>query len=91
MLFEFPASALEWLQSNTPEMVLTDLNMPDITGIDLAREIRKSFSKKDLPVIMVTTQDEANDNKAALEAGVNDILRKPFTAESLGAVFKKYL
>ncbi len=91
VLFEFPASALEWLQSNTPEMVLTDLNMPDITGIDLTREIRKSFSKKDLPVVMVTTQDEANDNKAALEAGVNDILRKPFTAESLQAVFKKFL
>jgi DNA-binding response OmpR family regulator len=40
---------------------------------------------------MVTTQDEANDNKAALEAGVSDILRKPFTAESLQAVFKKFL
>ena len=91
VLFEFPASALEWLQSNTPEMVLTDLNMPDITGIDLTRAIRKSFSKKELPVVMVTTQDEANDNKAALEAGVNDILRKPFTAESLQAVFKKFL
>ncbi len=91
VLFEFPASALEWLQSNTPDMVLTDLNMPDITGIDLTREIRKSNSKKDLPVVMVTTQDEANDNKAALEAGVNDILRKPFTAESLEAVFKKFL
>ncbi len=91
VLFEFPASALEWLQSNTPEMVLTDLNMPDITGIDLTREIRKSFSKKELPVVMVTTQDEANDNKAALEAGVNDILRKPFTAESLQVVFKKFL
>lgn len=91
VLFEFPASALEWLQSNTPDMVLTDLNMPDITGIDLTREIRKSYSKKDLPVVMVTTQDEANDNKAALEAGVNDILRKPFTAESLEAVFKKFL
>ncbi len=91
VLFEFPASALEWLQSNTPEMVLTDLNMPDITGIDLTRAIRKSFSKKELPVVMVTTQDEANDNKDALEAGVNDILRKPFTAESLQAVFKKFL
>jgi CheY-like chemotaxis protein/HEAT repeat protein len=91
VLFEFPASALEWLQSNTPEMVLTDLNMPDITGIDLTREIRKSFSKKQLPVIMVTTQDEANDNKAALEAGVNDILRKPFTVQSLEEVFKKFL
>lgn len=91
VLFEFPASALEWLLSNKPDMVLTDLNMPDITGIDLTREIRKTFSRDELPVIMVTTQNEANDNKAALEAGVNDILHKPFTAQSLEEAFRKYL
>ena len=90
VLFEFPASALEWLQTETPAMVLTDLNMPDITGIDLTRIIRKSFSASELPVVMVTTQYEASDNKSALEAGVNDILHKPFTAESLQAVIKKY-
>lgn len=82
--------ALGWLQTETPAMVLTDLNMPDITGIDLTRIIRKSFSASELPVVMVTTQNEASDNKSALEAGVNDILHKPFTAESLQAVIKKY-
>ena len=40
---------------------------------------------------MVTTQNEVNDNRAALEAGVNDILHKPFTAESLRTVISKYL
>ena len=91
VLFEFPASALEWLATEKPDMVLTDLNMPDITGIDLAREIRRKYSAAELPVVMVTTQNEASDNKAALEAGVNDILHKPFTAESLRAVIGKYL
>ena len=91
VLFEFPAGALEWLESNRPDLVLTDLNMPDITGIDLTRAIRKSSSKEELPVIMVTTQNEANDNRAALDAGVNDIIHKPFTAESLKAVISKYL
>lgn len=91
VLFEFPAGALEWLQKETPDMVLTDLNMPDITGIDLTKEIRKNFSKEKLPVIMVTTQNEANDNRAAMEAGVNDILHKPFTAESLRTAIKKYI
>lgn len=90
VLFEFPAGALEWLETNTPDMVLTDLNMPDITGIDLTRAIRKTYPKSELPVVMVTTQNEVNDNRAALEAGVNDILHKPFTAESLQAVIKKY-
>jgi DNA-binding response OmpR family regulator len=40
---------------------------------------------------MVTTQNEVNDNRAALEAGVNEIIHKPFTAESLRAVINKYL
>jgi len=91
VLFEFPSGALEWLVTNKPVMVLTDLNMPDITGIDLTREIRKLYSASDLPVVMVTTQNEANDNKAALEAGVNDILHKPFTADSLQAVITRFV
>ena len=91
VLFEFPAGALEWLETNRPAMVLTDLNMPDITGIDLTRAIRKTFAKEELPVVMVTTQNEVNDNRAALDAGVSDIIHKPFTAESLRAVISKYL
>jgi CheY-like chemotaxis protein/HEAT repeat protein len=91
VLFEFPASALEWLETNTPAMVLTDLNMPDITGIELTRRIRERFSKEALPVLMVTTQSEMNDHKAALEAGVNAIVNKPFTAESLMQAMEPHL
>ncbi len=85
ILFEFPASALEWLYTEKPLMVLTDLNMPDITGIQLTEKIREKYSAKLLPVIMVTTQNESQDNDAALSAGVNSILNKPFNAKSLGA------
>jgi len=82
-LFEFPAQAIKAVQNNRPAVILTDLNMPDISGIDLTREIRKVFDKETLPIIMVTTQNEANDNEAALDAGVNGILYKPFTADIL--------
>jgi CheY-like chemotaxis protein len=91
VLFEFPASALEWLQTEKPLMVLTDLNMPEITGIQLTESIRKKYSTKLLPVIMVTTQNESTDNEAAHMAGVNDILHKPFNAKSLGAAMDKIL
>jgi len=91
VLFEFPASALEWLQSEKPLMVLTDLNMPGITGVQLTESIRKKYSAKLLPVIMVTTQNESQDNEAAHMAGVNDIVHKPFTAKSLGAAMDKIL
>ena len=91
ILFEFPASAWEWLQTDQPDIVLTDLNMPEMTGIELCRQIRSKFAKDQLPVIMITTQNEINDHRAALEAGVNEIMHKPFTASSLAEVLKKYL
>lgn len=91
VLFEFPASAIEWLQNEKPAMVLTDLNMPDITGIQLTKKIREKYSAEVLPVIMVTTQNESQDNEAAVSAGINAILHKPFNAKSLGAAMEKLL
>ena len=91
VLFEFPASAVEWLRTEKPLMVLTDLNMPEMTGIQLSEKIREKYDAKILPIIMVTTQNESQDNDAALAAGVNSILHKPFNAKSLGAAMDKIL
>jgi CheY-like chemotaxis protein len=85
-LFEFPAEALKAVQSEHPDFIFTDLNMPHINGIDLIREIRCQFDKTAMPIVMVTTQNETQDNEAAFESGVNAILHKPFTAEDLGRV-----
>lgn len=91
VLFEFPVSAWEWLQTEQPDLVLTDLNMPEMTGIELSQKIRSKFKQKDLPVVMVTTQNEVQDQRAALEAGVNEVIHKPFTAQSLLQVIQKYI
>ncbi len=88
--FEFPAQALESVQKDKPDVILTDLNMPEITGIDLTTSIRKLFTKEELPIIMVTTQDEAKDNKAAYDAGVNGIIQKPFTESQIKDALKKF-
>ena len=88
-LFEFPAEALQAVKSDPPDFIFTDLNMPHINGIDLIREVRSQFDKQRLPVVMVTTQNETQDNEAAHAAGVNAILHKPFTAEDLGKVLKE--
>jgi CheY-like chemotaxis protein len=89
-LFEFPVGALGRIQKEKPDVILTDLNMPDITGIDLTKSVRQLYSKEDLPIIMITTQDEAQDKKAAYAAGVNGILQKPFTEEQIGEVLVKF-
>lgn len=91
VLFEFPASALEWLAKEKPAMVLTDLNMPEITGVELTARIREKYSAAELPIIMVTTQNEVQDNKAALAAGVNKIIQKPFNAESLRTAMAEFI
>ena len=82
-LFEFPAEALKVVATDPPDMIFTDLNMPHINGIELIREVRRQFDKSTLPIVMVTTQNETQDNEAAFEAGVNAILHKPFTADDL--------
>ncbi len=91
VLFEFPRKALEWFRNNKPDIVFTDLNMPDMTGIDLISGIREMYSKNELPVIMVTTQNETQDNEDARKAGVNEITFKPFSVESLGTAADRYL
>lgn len=91
VLFEFPAGALEWLQNEKPALLLTDLNMPEISGIQLTEGIRKKYSSEELPVIMVTTQSDTQDHEAAEKAGVNDILIKPFNADSLKAAMSKFI
>ncbi len=91
VLFEFPAGALKWLEKEKPALVLTDLNMPEISGIQLTEGIRNLYPQAELPVIMVTTQSDSQDHEAAEAAGVNDILIKPFNAASLKEVMGKYI
>ncbi|MBN1627221.1 MAG: HEAT repeat domain-containing protein [Deltaproteobacteria bacterium] len=92
-LFEFPASAIERLNIERPDIIFTDLNMPDISGIDLTKAVRRLFSGEELPVVMVTTQDEERDNNAAYDAGVDLIMKKPFSEahikDVLGELKKK--
>jgi CheY-like chemotaxis protein/HEAT repeat protein len=83
VLFEFPAKALQAVKDHPPDFIFTDLNMPHINGIELIRQVREHHDQDSLPIVMVTTQNETHDNQAALDAGVNAILRKPFTQERL--------
>jgi CheY-like chemotaxis protein/HEAT repeat protein len=89
-LFEFPAKALEWVQKEKPNVILTDLIMPDITGIDFTKGVRRWYSNRELPIIMVTTQNETHAYQAAYAAGIDDIIHKPFTETQIGKVLAKF-
>ncbi len=88
-LFEFPESAIEQIKNHKPSIVITDLNMPKMNGIQLTKEIRKLYPKEALPIIMVTTQQDLQDREAAFTAGINDILYKPFKKEQIEEALAK--
>lgn len=90
-LFEYPAQAIEMVHAAKPDLVFTDLNMPEISGIELTRTMRQWFSKEQMPIIMVTTQNETTDNEAAMKAGVTAIVHKPFNEDSLKAAMDEHL
>ncbi|HEX5304749.1 MAG TPA: chemotaxis response regulator CheY [Dyella sp.] len=77
------ANAMLMLKSQPFDMVVTDWNMPNMTGIDLLRAIRAEASLKGLPVLMVTAENNRDQIIAAAQAGVNGYIVKPFTAATL--------
>ncbi|HEX5353494.1 MAG TPA: chemotaxis response regulator CheY [Rhodanobacteraceae bacterium] len=76
-------SALTVLHANSIDFVVTDWNMPGMTGIDLLRAIRADATLKSLPVLMVTAENSREQIIAAAQAGVNGYIVKPFTAVTL--------
>ena len=65
------------------QFVITDWNMPNMSGIDFARALRARADGKHVPILMVTTRSMREDILAAVEAGVNNYILKPFTPPTL--------
>lgn len=72
-----PAAALTWCHEHTPDVVLVDYMMPEMNGIEFIRQFRAIQHCADLPVLMITANDEVALRYEALEAGANDFLIKP--------------
>jgi two-component system chemotaxis response regulator CheY len=74
---------LEKLAAAPVDMIITDWNMPEMSGIDFIRAVRANSATKLLPVLMVTTNAAEDDIVAALKAGVNNYVVKPFTPDTI--------
>ncbi len=79
----------EAFQAESIDFVLADWTMPEMSGLELLKEIRGSGS--DVPVIMVTTEGEVTKLLEAIEAGVSDYLCKPFPKEELRDMLDKFV
>jgi two-component system chemotaxis response regulator CheY len=67
------------------DLLITDWNMPEMTGLDLVIEVRKTDTIKSIPILMITTVSAKEDIVNALKAGVNNYVVKPFDAATLQA------
>lgn len=72
--------ALENMEAATPDLVLLDMNMPGLTGVETCRAIR-AFSG--VPILVLSVRSTEKDRSAALQAGANDYLTKPFSLQDL--------
>ena len=78
-------------RSGSIDMVLTDLNMPEMNGIALIRELRKLPQCTGVPIIFLTTESAANMKQEAKAAGATGWITKPFRQDQLLAVVRKVL
>jgi len=82
-------SALAHLRANSCDLVVTDWNMPGMTGIELLRGIRADPKLAHLPVLMVTAEAKREQIIEAAQSGVNGYVIKPFTAATLNEKLTK--
>jgi len=80
--------ALASVERDTPALIVLDLMLPDIDGIEICRRIRQ---KSDIPILMLTARDEDVDKIIGLEVGADDYLTKPFNPRELVARVKSIL
>lgn len=83
--------ALDKLQGFPVDLVITDLNMPRMNGIELTRELRSSPAYKFVPIVFLTTESQLQKKQAAKEAGATGWIVKPFKPEQLLQVVRKVL
>lgn len=84
--------ALEQLTANPDvALILSDVNMPEMNGIDLVKKVREAHQKDALPVIMVTTEGGQAMVDSAMESGANGYVTKPFTPDSIRSALDPFL
>ena len=73
------------------DMIITDVNMPNLDGIEFTRKARENSSYKFTPIVVLTTESQSGKMTAGKEAGATGWIVKPFDAEKLRAVVRKLL
>ena len=79
------SSGLEMIRRNPPDLVLLDLMLPDVEGLEVCRQLKADRETRDIAIIMVTAKGEESDIVLGLGLGADDYIPKPFSARELVA------
>lgn len=74
---------LEILKSREVDLILSDINMPSMDGLEFVRQLRSQHLAPEVPVVMITTESSEEHVRQAIEAGAKGYIRKPFTADQV--------
>ncbi len=83
--------ALDALVAKPPDLVLLDLNLPDVDGLTICRELRKGEETRKVPILMLTARVEERDKLLGFELGADDYVTKPFSMKELLARISAHL
>mgnify|MGYP001257352277 FL=1 len=75
--------ALHWVEVEIPDLAIVDWMLPDSSGIDFCRAVRKRSDTRHLPIIMLTARGEESDRVMGLEAGADDYVIKPYSPREM--------
>ena len=83
--------ALKILPQKSFDLIMTDINMPDINGLELARFVKTNADYKDIPLIIISTEGSEKDRERGMQLGADEYVIKPFKPEQLQKLIMKYL
>lgn len=83
-------AALEMFKPGEYDLVLLDIQLPDMTGLDISRELTKRYPREDLPPLVALTANVLKDKQEYLNAGMDDVLSKPLSVPALTVMIKKF-
>lgn len=83
--------ALKILPRERFDLIITDINMPDINGLELVSFVKKNDLYKNIPLIIISTESSKNDIAKGLSLGADEYIVKPFKPEELQSIVLKYL
>ncbi len=81
--------AFKFVENNNIDMLVTDLNMPEMSGIELLKKIKTESSYKDIPVILITSASNPALNSELKNAGAFEVLKKPVSPSTIANVISK--